>query len=521
VGLGEGARRLSSGARASTIIRSLSQAETLLDVIAGGAPDDLAIVVPDGVRITYRGLREQVSMAADGLCGLGLGRGDRVALVFPNSPEAIVLFLAAATVGTAAPLNSAYKEDEFRFYLQDTGARALVVPPGQAEAARRAASGDVALVEARIDADGRVRLESQSPSASRSASAPGGDDIALVLHTSGTTSRPKLVPLRQRNLSASARNIATTYGLGAADVSMCVMPLFHIHGLMASTMATFLAGGTVIVPPKFDALTFWPVVKQHGATWYSAVPTIHQMLLMRNRGEVPAGAEQLRFIRSSSSSLSPETMRQLEARFRAPVIEAYGMTEASHQMASNPLPPGARRPGTVGMGTGVRIGIMDEAGELLPQGSRGEVVIQGPTVIDGYENNAEANAKAFTGGWFRTGDQGLLDPEGYLSLVGRLKEMINRGGEKIAPHEIDNVLLQHPAVGEAVAFGSPHPAWGEEVAAAVVLKGEATEKELIAFARDRLADYKVPKKLYIVEQIPRTATGKIQRRAVAETLNPR
>jgi acyl-CoA synthetase (AMP-forming)/AMP-acid ligase II len=169
----------------------------------------------------------------------------------------------------------------------------------------------------------------------------------------------------------------------------------------------------------------------------------------------------------------------------------------------------------------VRIGIMDEAGELLPQGSRGEVVIQGPTVIDGYENNAEANAKAFTGGWFRTGDQGLLDPEGYLSLVGRLKEMINRGGEKIAPHEIDNVLLQHPAVGEAVAFGSPHPAWGEEVAAAVVLKGEATEKELIAFARDRLADYKVPKKLYIVEQIPRTATGKIQRRAVAETLNPR
>jgi acyl-CoA synthetase (AMP-forming)/AMP-acid ligase II len=247
---------------------------------------------------------------------------------------------------------------------------------------------------------------------------------------------------------------------------------------------------------------------------------MHQLLLMRNRGERPAGSEKLRFIRSSSSALSPETMRQLEARFGAPVLEAYGMTEASHQMASNPLPPGDRRPGTVGVGTGVRIGIMDEHRGLRSQGAAGEVVIQGRSVIDGYANNPVANAESFVDGWFRTGDQGVLDADGYLSLIGRLKEMINRGGEKIAPREIDDVLLQHPAVGEAVAFGSPHPAWGEEVAAAVVLKGEATEKELIAFARERLADYKVPKKLYIVEQIPRTATGKIQRRAVASTLNP-
>jgi acyl-CoA synthetase (AMP-forming)/AMP-acid ligase II len=277
----------------------------------------------------------------------------------------------------------------------------------------------------------------------------------------------------------------------------------------------------VVVPPKFDPMTFWPVAREHGATWYSAVPTIHQMLLMRNRGERPPGSEKLRFVRSSSAALSPETMRQLESRFGAPVLEAYGMTEASHQMASNPLPPGDRRPGTVGVGTGVRIGIMDEAGALLQQSVQGEVVIQGPSVIDGYANNPEANSKSFTDGWFRTGDQGFLDPEGYLSLVGRLKEMINRGGEKIAPREIDDALLQHPAVGEAVAFGSPHPTWGEEVAVAVVLKGEASEKELIAFARERLADYKVPRKLYIVEQIPRTATGKIQRRSVAEALNPR
>jgi oxalate---CoA ligase len=301
-------------------------------------------------------------------------------------------------------------------------------------------------------------------------------------------------------------------------VALCVMPLFHIHGLMASTMATFATGGTVVVPEGgFDPMTFWQAAEAYGATWYSAVPTIHQMLLLRQRGARPAGARSLRFIRSSSSALAPEVMRELESRFGVPVIEAYGMTEASHQMASNPLPPGERKPGTVGVKTGIEIGVMDEAGSVLRAGERGEVVIRGASVIDGYANNPEANAQSFTAGWFRTGDQGVIDSDGYLSLIGRLKEMINRGGEKIAPREIDEVLLQHPAVAEAVAFGLPHPSWGEEVAAAVVLQAEASEKELTAFARQRLADYKVPRKLFIVDRIPRTATGKIQRRAVAET----
>jgi acyl-CoA synthetase (AMP-forming)/AMP-acid ligase II len=495
---------------------------TLLRVLEHGDASAPAIVVPGGVRLSYRQLREQVAAAADGLAEVGVGRDDRVALVFPNSAEAIVLFLAASMVGTAAPLNAAYKEEEFRFYLEDTGARALVVPASEGEAARRALPDGVALVEARFEPSGRLRLDSRGPRHdSRSASAPAGDDVALVLHTSGTTSRPKLVPLRHRNLFASVDNIAATYRLDAADVALCVMPLFHIHGLMASTMATLRTGGTVVVPPRFDPMTFWPTAKDCGATWYSAVPTMHQMLLMRNRGERPPGAEKLRFIRSSSSALSPDTMRDLESRFGAPVLEAYGMTEASHQMASNPLPPADRKPGTVGTGTGVRLGVIDDAGKPVTQGDAGEVVIQGPNVIDGYSNNAEANASAFIDGWFRTGDQGVLDADGYLSLVGRIKEMINRGGEKIAPREIDEVLLQHPAVGEAVAFGSPHPVWGEEVAVAVVLKAPATEKELISFARERLADYKVPKKLYIVERIPTTATGKVQRRSVAATLNPK
>jgi acyl-CoA synthetase (AMP-forming)/AMP-acid ligase II len=494
----------------------------LLQALEHGAAKDPALVVPGGPQLSYGQLREQVSLAADRLAQHGLDRGDRIAMVLPNGAEAVLLFLAAAAVGTAAPLNPAYKEDEFRFYLEDTGARALVVPPGEAEAARRALPEEVRLIEAHLDHHGQLVLEGSGPTdPSRTAGIPHGEDVALVLHTSGTTSRPKLVPLRHRNLAASTDNIASTYRLGSDDVALCVMPLFHIHGLMASVMATLRSGGTVVIPPRFDPLTFWPAAQEHGATWYSAVPTIHQMLLLRNRGERPTGAGRLRFIRSSSSALPPETMRQLEERFGAPVLEAYGMTEASHQMASNPLPPADRRPGTVGLGTGVEIGIMDEAGQLLEGDATGEVVIRGPSVIDGYADNPEANAAAFTEGWFRTGDLGRLDPDGYLALVGRLKEMINRGGEKIAPREIDEVLLQHPAVREAVAFGSPHPAWGEEVAAAVVLKEPVAEKDLLAFARERLADYKVPRKLYIVDAIPRTATGKIQRRSIAEVLTSR
>ena len=262
--------------------------------------------------------------------------------------------------------------------------------------------------------------------------------------------------------------------------------------------------------------------KEQGATWYSAVPTIHQLLLARVKTDSPrpAGAEKLRFIRSCSASLPPQVMHDLEAAFGAPVLEAYGMTEAAHQMSSNPLPPAARLPGSVGRGTDVQISIMDAEGRHLPTGERGEVVIKGPNVVRGYENNPEANASSFVDGWFRTGDQGVLDEHGYLTLTGRLKEMINRGGEKISPREVDEVLLAHPKVAEAVAFGVPHPAWGEEVAAAVTLNGDATEAELLAYCKERLADFKRPKRIHITTAIPRTATGKIQRRIVAQAFAP-
>jgi acyl-CoA synthetase (AMP-forming)/AMP-acid ligase II len=355
----------------------------------------------------------------------------------------------------------------------------------------------------------------------RTADPAAVDDVALILHTSGSTGRPKRVPLKHANLSVSAQNVARSYGLTEDDVSLCVMPLFHVHGLVASTLATLTTGGTVVVPNKFNPLSFWRVAKDAGATWYSAVPTIHQILASRKGGERPAGAERLRFIRSCSASLAPQLMEEMEAAFGAPVLEAYGMTEAAHQMASNPLPPAARKPGSVGRGTDVQISIMDPQGRHLSTGQRGEVVIKGPNVISGYENNPEANATSFVDGWFRTGDQGYLDEQGYLTLVGRIKELINRGGEKISPREIDEVLLTHPAVAEAVCFGVPHPTWGEEVAAAVVVREAVTEPELLAFCKDRLADFKRPKQIHITETIPRTATGKIQRRIVAEAFAPK
>ena len=497
------------------------KSDTLRSLLLNGASKRPALVVPDGPTLTYGALRALVDETAERLGALGVARGDRVAMVYPNGPEAVVLFLAAAQAGTACPLNPAYKEDEFRFYLEDTGARFLLLPPGEGEAARRGAPEGVTVLEAEIDAAGRLRLEGpSSPPAATAGAGAYPDDVALVLHTSGTTSRPKRVPLRHRNLVASIGNITAHYELDEEDVSLCVMPLFHVHGLVASSLSAFARGGVVVAPRKFNPLGFWPVAREHRPTWFSASPTPHHLIAMRAQGERPPGTERLRFVRSCSSALAPAQMAEMETLFGVPVLEAYGMTEASHQMASNPLPPGERRPGSVGFGTGVEIGIMDGSGSLLPPGRAGEVVIRGPNVIDAYEANPEANAASFTGGWFRTGDQGFLDENGYLTLAGRIKELINRGGEKIAPREVDEVLEAHPAVAEAVTFGVPHPTWGEEVAAAVVLSGEATEKELLAHCRARLAEFKVPKHLYVVDAIPRTPTGKVQRRFVAASVTP-
>ena len=348
------------------------------------------------------------------------------------------------------------------------------------------------------------------------APSPSDSDVALFLHTSGTTSRPKGVPLRHLNLMKSVDNIKNTYALTPDDTTLIVMPLFHVHGLIGACLSTLNSGGTVVVPPRFSASAFWKQQADTASTWYSAVPTIHQILLARADDD-DAPHESFRFIRSCSAALAPAVFDSLEARFGAPVLEAYGMTEASHQMSSSPLPPGDRFPGTVGKATGVEVAIMadENTGEMATAGERGEVVIKGENVMWGYHNNDEANADAFVNGWFRTGDQGMLGDDGYLTLTGRLKELINRGGEKISPLEVDAVLLEHPAVAEAVCFAAPDEKYGECVQAAVVLAGECEQEDIQDFCRERLADFKVPDIVHIIDELPRSATGKIQRRNVA------
>jgi acyl-CoA synthetase (AMP-forming)/AMP-acid ligase II len=495
---------------------------TLVGLLLQADRTHAAIKLPDEGAVTiYRSLAEQVESLASCFRRSGLQPGDVVGIVLPNSLEYLVIFLAVARARlTAAPLNPAYKPEEFRFYLEDTAARAVIVPP--ATHAVRAVAGELGIKcwTAVRDTTGRVRLEGEGVAAGQGeVEAPRPDDTALFLHTSGTTSRPKGVPLSHANLTASARNIADHYRLTPEDTSLVVMPLFHVHGLIGATLSTLLTGGTVVVPPRFSAGGFWPAVKADRVTWYSAVPTIHQVLLSRYEQEGCPGSDvPFRFIRSCSAALAPSILGELESRFNAPVLEAYGMTEAAHQMASNPLPPAVHKPGSVGQGTRVEVAIMDEAGNLQPPGTPGEVVIRGPNVTRGYHKNTEANAASFTNGWFRTGDRGVLDADGYLTLIGRIKELINRGGEKISPLEVDAALLSHPAVAEAAAFAAPDAKYGEEVHAAVVLKGEATPQELRAHCGGRLADFKVPKVIHILAEMPRTATGKVQRRHVAAAL---
>ncbi len=489
---------------------------TLANILNPQSGSDAAVIVPGAQPVSYADLGAEVERAAELLAGAGVQPGEVVSIALPNGLDFLVVFLAVARAGAiAAPLNPAYTTDEFKFYMEDADARFAILPQDEQAAHDAAADLGIPTLETGTD-EGRLALYRDGAllSVRRDAPPPSEQDTALFLHTSGTTSRPKAVPLTHGNLVASMKNIGDTYKLTPEDTAMVVMPLFHVHGLIGVALSTLASGGALVVPPRFSASRFWEQQAATNATWYSAVPTIHQILLTRADDD-DAPHSSFRFIRSCSSALAPAVFEQMEARFGAPVLEAYGMTEASHQMASNLLPPGKRAPGTVGVGTGVQIAVMDEVGSLVAQGERAEVVIRGANVTHGYLNNPQANAEAFTDGWFRTGDQGFLDADGTLTLTGRLKELINRGGEKISPLEIDAALLQHPSVVEAVCFGVPHAMYGEAVEAAAVVSGDADEAAIRAYCAEHLTGFKVPDRIYIVDSLPRAATGKIQRRHIA------
>ena len=503
-------------------------ASTVLDLLKVGAASAPALGAPGGVPLSYGALRKLVAATIESLNARGVGRNDRVAIVLENGPAMAAAFLCAAAGATAAPLNPAYRDEELEFYLSDLGAKVLVVGEGMSspaiEVANRLGIPVVRLAGTPASGAGGFTLNFPPSMPAARASAPGPalpEDIALVLHTSGTTSRPKIVPLSQRNVCASGYNVSRSVAFTAADKGLNVMPLFHIHGLIAGILAPLSAGGEVFCTPGFNALKFFSWMAEARPTWYTAVPTMHQAILARaaNNAEVIKACP-LRFVRSSSSSLPPQVIRELETVFGAPVIEAYGMTEAAHQMASNPLPPGKRKPGSVGVAAGPQVCILDAGGRPVLPGVTGEIAIRGVNVTQGYENNPKANGEAYVNGWFRTGDQGVMDEEGYVSITGRLKEIINRGGEKISPREVDEVLMDHPCVQQCVAFAVPHHMLGEDVAAAVVLREgrSATEKELREFVARHLADFKVPRKILILDEIPKGATGKLQRIGLAQKL---
>lgn len=495
----------------------------LIAIHATHAPDTVALLAPARSPLSYRQLLMHIQEVVLTLTAWGVGRTDRVAIVLSNGPEMAAAFLAVSACAISAPLNPGYRVEEFEFYLTDLKAKAVIVQTGKDSPVRAVARAQgIPILEMSSElnaAAGCFTLRGKPCSAPVPEGFAQPEDVALVLHTSGTTARPKLVLLTHTNLCTSALNVRHALALTPNDRCLNVMPLFHIHGLIGALLSSLAAGGSVVCTPGFSAPQFFPWLEEFHPTWYTAVPTIHQTIVAQAQANRDLVARcPLRFIRSSSAALPPAVLTQLEATFNAPVIESYGMTEAAHQMASNPLPPGQRKTGSVGKAAGPEVAIMDEAGNLLPAETLGEVVIRGTNVTNSYIDNPAVNATAFLNGWFRTGDQGYLDSDGYLFLTGRLKELINRGGEKVAPREVDEVLLEHPDVAQAVTFAVPHPTLGEDVATVVVLREQAavTEPMIRHYLFGRLADFKIPSQVLLVDEIPKGATGKVQRIGLAE-----
>lgn len=477
------------------------------------------LLAPDRASSSGTVLSQAVEQLAATISGLGVHRTDIIATLVNNGPEAVTVFLASASVGIAAPLNPSFKAAELSFYLADLRPRLMIIPsdasPELVEACKKT---EVPLLQ--IDPGptaGSVVIRSGGPATSRVFPSPDPGDVALILHTSGTTSRPKMVPLTHENLTASATHVADTLKLTQTDRVLNVMPLFHIHGIVAALLAPLRSGGSIVATPGYLATQFFDWMIETSPTWYTAVPTVHQSILERVRSTPNARLPQLRFIRSSSASLPPAVMEGLESAFAAPVVEAYGMTEAAHQMSCNPLPPGRRKAGSVGIAAGPEIAILTEGEIHQKAGEVGEVVVKGPNVTAGYLTPVEG---AFFDGWFRTGDLGRLDEDDYLTLTGRSKEMINRAGETIAPREIDEVLLDHELVRQALAFGVPDQRLGEQPAAAVVLEPGAKIEELALrqWVEARLSSAKVPRRIIFMETLPLGPTGKLQRIGMAERL---
>jgi acyl-CoA synthetase (AMP-forming)/AMP-acid ligase II len=480
----------------------------IIDFLNGGGSESTALSDPESsLSLTYGQLKQAIERAVETLSQAGVQPGDAVVFASLNSAALLVAILAVIKCGAVAvPINPESSVDELTYYVDDCEAVLLVASEDAFERCQQLSNS---VTVSKLQNDFSLALDRVEQRQRREQFT---DDTSLLIYTSGTTSRPKGVPLTSGNIMASVKAFVDCFRLSNADATIVPMPLFHVHGLIGATFSTLHTGGSIVFQPRFSASRFWPQVRQHKVSWYTASPTIHRILLKRKgEDDIPRG--QLRFVRSSSASLGMDTLKEMEETFGTVVLEAYGMTEAANQVSCNPLPPRARKAGSVGITTGVDVRILDEVGNSLKKEQRGEVAVRGKSIMHGYHNKPEANLTAFTEDWFRTGDEGYIDKDGYVFIVGRIKELISRGGEKFSPVEVEEVLLRHPHVDEAACFGVPDPKYGEEIHAAVVAKPAAVidVEDVLAFCAQHLNPVKVPKKIYIIESIPRTPTNKVQR----------
>ncbi|WP_312562608.1 non-ribosomal peptide synthetase [Anaerospora sp.] len=487
-------------------------------------PNAIAILAPQKQPITYDQLFQHLIKTTSSLRQFGIINTDRVALVMNNGPEMATAFLAIGSVSVCVPMNSKSSLSEFKTYLSAVKAKALVIAYGMStEAIQAAMELEIEIITVKCEGDkaGIFNIINVPSDCQTVVAYSKPEDIALILFTSGTTGKPKIVPLTHSNIYSCTKNIVSSLMLSSKDRCLNVMPLFHSGGLVMSLLSSLFAGGSIICTNSLVASHFFRWLSELSPTWYSAVTAIHYAILQEweHLGQ-PAVAHSLRFIRCGSAALPPLLAQKIENALQVPIIEGYGSSEAVSQIAVNPLPPGQRKLGSAGKPAGCKVEIMDELGNLLPDGVSGEIVIQGESVFSGYENDSIANLKSFCDGWFRTGDQGYVDSEGYLYINGRIKEIINCGGAKISPREIEEVLLSHPSVKEAVAFAIPHLSLGEVVAVAIVTKGEKiiSEDEVQRHASKHVIYYKVPHKVVFVDSIPKEATGKVNRIGMAEKL---
>jgi len=483
--------------------------------------DSVAIMAPDRTPLTYRGLSLLTTYMHTVLRGIGIKHNDRVAIILPNGPEAATAFLGVSSYCASAPLSSEHKQEEFAYFLSRLKARAIIVQRGhETNAIPAARSKDIHVLELVPELQNSAGSYSFQPNVSYPTDVgktlPQPSDVALLLFTSGTTSTPKLVPLTHRNICNSIYNISKSLELTENDRCLNIMPLYHAHAIFTPLLASLQVGGTIICSPGFNEKHFFSWLFEEQPTWYSAVPTIHQSILRSYRqGEKIKLAKSLRFIRSASSSLPPTVYKELREIFDVPVIEAYGLSEAASVVTTNPLPPKAQKVGSVGTRIGTDVEIISEEGKFLSANEVGEIIIRGASVMSSYDYlSAEVvEEERFIDNWFKTGDQGYFDDEGYLFIVGRTKEIINRGGKKVVPLEVDNICLSHPLVDQAVTFGVPHPTLGEDVVTAIVHHKDAqiSDIEVRRYLSMTLADFKIPSQIIFVEEIPKSSTGKVRR----------